>query len=81
MVIIRVKFAFSLSVFQPCKFPDTSHCFAEEQVIRFLSLKFTLKGKSHSLERIRCFCLLAEDKEVTNHSSALLWVGLADKEG
>lgn len=42
------------------------------QVIRFLSLKFTLKGKSHSLERIRCFCLLAEDKEVT---TALLYCG------
>ena len=41
------------------------------QVIRFLSLKFTFKGKGHSLERVRCFCLLSEDKEVT--TALLCW--------
>lgn len=46
MVIIRVKFAFSLSVFQPCKFPDTSHCFAEDgKLYDFYHLSLPSKGK------------------------------------
>lgn len=34
------------------------------QVIRFLSLKFSFKGKNHSQKRIKFLYLLAKDKEV-----------------